>query len=243
MSKPPRVVSATPRLKARARQQRRAQQIRVLRRAGWVALGLLPFVAAGWVLLGSQLLAVEKVSITGTGRVTPAQVQSIVAITPGTPLARVDTAAVADRLRALPPVASVSVSRHWPHELRVSIVERVVVVAQRTGSSYVLLDDGGVRVAVAATVPHGVVPLTSSSPASTSAALAVLRTLPRDLRARLGALQATTAEQVTLVLTDHRQVLWGGATDGAVKAAALTALLRMPGTVFDVSAKGVATRR
>lgn len=204
---------------------------------------MVPFVAAAWVLLGSQLLAVENVSVTGTGRVSVAQVQGIVAVVPGTPLARVDTAGVAERLRALPPVASVSVSRHWPHELRVSIVERVVVAAQRQASGYALLDGGGVMVALSPTVPKGVVPLTSSSPAATAAALTVLHSLPRALLVRLGSLQAVTAEQVTLVLTDRRQVLWGGAQDNAVKAAAATVLLRMPGTVYDVSAKGVVTRR
>lgn len=243
MNKPPRVVSAAPRLRAKAQQQRRVQRLRLLRRTGWVALGCLPFVAAAWVLLGSQLLALEKVSITGTGRVTVAQVRSLVDVAPGTPLARVDTAALADRLRALPPVASVSVSRHWPHELRVSIVERVVVMAQRQGGGYLLLDDEAAKVAVSAVVPSGVVSLESSSPAATLAALAVLRSLPRDLRARLGSVQASSAEQVTLLLSDRRRVLWGGATDASVKAAAVTVLLKMPGTIFDVSAKGVATRR
>jgi cell division protein FtsQ len=217
--------------------------MRVLRRTGWVALGCLPFAAAAWVLLGSQLLAVQKVSITGTGRVSVAQVRSLVDVAPGTPLARVDTGAVAARLRTLAPVASVSVSRRWPHELRISIVERVVVAAKREGTGFVLLDGGGVRVATATAVPRGVVVLVSSSPAATTAALEVLRSLPAALRARLGSLQAPSAEQVTLLLADHRQVLWGGATDNAVKAAAVAVLLRMPGTVFDVSAKGVATRR
>ena len=92
-------------------------------------------------------------------------------------------------------------------------------------------------------MPRGVVPLVSSSPPATAAALAVLRSLPPALRARLGSVSATSAEQVTLLLADHRQVLWGGASDEATKAAAVMALLRMPGTVFDVSAKGVVTRR
>lgn len=243
MSKPARVASAAPRLKARAQQERRARRLRVLRRTGWGVVAVAPIVAAAWVLLGSQLLSVQKVSITGTGRVSVAQVESIVAVVPGTPLARVDTADVAQRLRALPPVASVSVSRHWPHELRVSIVERVVVAAQRQASGYALLDGGGVRVALSPTVPKGVVPLASATPAATAAALTVLRSLPRELLVRLGSLRASTAEQVILVLTDHRQVLWGGASDNAVKAAATRVLLRMPGTVFDVSAKGVVTRR
>lgn len=243
MNKPPRVVSAAPRLRAKAKQQRRERRLRVLRRAGWTVVAGAPFVAAGWVLLGSQLLALEKVSVTGTGRVTVAQVTSLVNVAPGTPLARVDTDAVALRLRALPPVASVTVTRNWPHELRVTIVERVVVAAQRQGAVYSLLDASGAKVAGSPVVPNGTVPLVSASPAATTAALHVLTTLPRDLRIRLGSVQAPSPEQITLILTDSRQIFWGGATDARVKAAAATALLKMPGTIFDVSAKGVVTRR
>ena len=85
--------------------------------------------------------------------------------------------------------------------------------------------------------------LESASTQATSAALRVLLGLPHALAGRLGELRAPTPEQVTLVLTDGRTVLWGGPVDGPTKASAVLALLHLPGTVFDVSAPGVATRR
>lgn len=242
-TKPPRVVSAAPRLRAKAQEQRRATRRRLLRRTGWTVVALAPLAAGCWLLLGSQLLALEKVSITGTERVTTAQVRGVVDVAEGMPLARVDTSEIVARLQRLPPVASASVERNWPHELRITIVERVVVAAQRQGSSWVLRDYSGAAVATVRAVPPGAVPMTSPNQVSTTAALTVLRSLPPALKSKLGSLQATSAEQVTLVLKDGRRVLWGGASDNAVKASAVLVLLKMPGTVFDVSAKGVVTRR
>lgn len=240
---PRRVVSAAPRLRAKAKQERWDRRMQLLRRTGFLLVGLAPLVAAGWVLLASGLLAVQKVSISGTGRLSPAEVQRVVGVAAGTPLARVDIAAVEARLKRLAPVADVTVSRHWPHELQVKIVERVVVVAERNGTSWVLRDRTGAAVATSTTVPRGVYALVSRSPASTTAALGVLKELPAGLRGLLRSVQTTSPEQVLLRLKDGRQVLWGGDNDNAVKAAAVWALLKLPGSYIDVSAKGVATRR
>jgi cell division protein FtsQ len=196
-----------------------------------------------WLLLFSPFLAVESVQVTGTGRLTVAQVQAAVGVRAGTPLARVDTAAVAARVRALPPVASVTISRGWPHVLRVVIVERVALVAVRRDGAYQLLDATGADIASTSTIPRGVVLLEAPAGDARRAALDVVRALPAALSAQLASVRAPTPEQVTLLLKDHRQVLWGGNADNGVKVSALLALLKMPGTVFDVSAPGVVTRR
>ena len=65
---------------------------------------------------------------------------------PGTPLARVDTDAVAARVGALPPVASVEVSRSWPGTLVIDVTERSPVAAVATPTGFVLLDAAGVVV-------------------------------------------------------------------------------------------------
>ncbi len=246
-SRTARVVSAAPRLAAKAQAQRRDRRSGMLRRTVWSLALVAPLLGLGWVVLGSSLLAVQHVLVSGEGRLTQAQVVAAAGVSDGTPLARVDTAAVARRIRALGPVASVTVSRGWPHALRISVVERQPVVAVPQGSRVLLLDRDGVSVGTAATAPKGVLRLDVSDPShgnrTTAAALTVLRGLPRSLAAQLAALRAGSPEQVTLLLRGGRTVLWGGDRDGAAKAAAVLALLRMPGTVFDVSAPGVATRR
>lgn len=247
MSGRPGVVSATPRLAARAQAQRHERRQRLLRRGALALAAAAPVVLLGWLLLGSSLLALRTVTVVGEARLTAAQVEAAASVVPGTPLARVDTAAVARRVRALGPVAAVTVTRSWPHGLRIRVVERVPVVGVQGAGGITLLDGQGVQIAVVPALPAGVLRLQVPSPGrsdpATEAALGVLHGLPKALRAQVGTIRATTPEQVTLVLHGGRQVLWGGDTDGAVKAAALTDLLRMPGTVFDVSAPGVVTRR
>ncbi len=247
MSRPPRVVSAGPRLAAKAQAERRDRR-RTLRRRTAVALGVAaPMALLGWILLSSSLLAVQKVEVTGEVRLTAAQIEQAAAVAPGVPLARVDTGAVARRIRALGPVADVSVSRDWPHVLRVHVVERVAAVAVPRAGGLLLLDAQGVALATVPSVPRGVYRLQVQDPArddpSTQAALSVLHGLPRSILGELTALEATSPEQVTLLLTRGRKVLWGGAEDGPSKVAAVLALLKMPGTAFDVSAPGVVTRR
>jgi cell division protein FtsQ len=247
VSRPPRVVSAGPRLAAKAQAARLERRHARLRRALVALACAAPLVLLGWVLTSSSLLAVRNVIVTGEARLTVAQIEAAAAVTPGTPLARIDTAAVARRIRALGPVGQVSVTRSWPHALRVKVVERVPVVGVQRSGGWLLLDGAGVELGASAGLPRGVLALAVPSPTpddpATAAALTVLRGLPRGLRAQVGSLRASSPEQVTLLLRGGRQVVWGGTDDEAAKAAAVMALMKLPGTVFDVSAPGVVTRR
>lgn len=241
------VLSAQQRLHERAREERRARRHGQLRRTGRVLAAVAPFVLAGWVLLGSPWLVVHKVVVKGESRLTAAQVLAAADVRLGTPLARVDTAGVAARVRQLGPVAGVHVTRSWPDTLTVSVVEREPVVAARQGTTWALYDGAGVRLGAAVAPPPGLVRLAVRAPgprdASTRAALTVLEALPRQLRVLVATVQALTPEQVTLVLADRRVVVWGGTGDPKAKATALIALLKMPGHVFDVSSPTVVTRR
>lgn len=241
--RPRKVVSAAPRLRAKARAQRRDRWRRQLTRGLWAVALVAPVVAGVWVLVGSSLLAVRTVEVEGVRRLTAAQVLAAAGVVPGTPLAKVDTGTVAERVRTLAPVASVAVDRDWPRGLRLQVVERVPVAGVRQGSGFSLVDRTGTRFATVAALPRDVVPLDAASPAALAASLTVLQGLPPALKGQLGSVRASSPEQVTLLLRGGRTVLWGGATDGRTKAQALLVLLTMPGTVFDVSAPGVVTRR
>jgi cell division protein FtsQ len=165
----------------------------------------------------------------------------MVGVPHGTPLARVDTAAVARRVRGLAEVASVSVTRSWPNSLRVVVVERTAAVAVRQGSGYALLDDSGVRFDTVAKLPRGVV-LLQASDDSRGAALQVIRTLPTALRKVVWVVRASTPEQVSLVLRGNRVVVWGSPDEAGPKGVAALALLKLPGRHYDVSSPSVVTR-
>lgn len=244
---PPPVLSAQGRLAQRARDERRAHRRALLRRAGWVLAATAPFVLAGWLLLASPWLVVDEVVVTGAERLTTAEVLAAADVELGLPLARVDTAGVAERVRGLGPVLSVEVDRGWPGTLEVRVVEREPVAAVGRAPSFTLLDATGQRLGTVKAVPAGVVRLgvahAGPEDAATRAALTVLGDVPAGVRRHLAAIRAVSAEQVTLVLRDGRTVLWGGVEQARAKAAVLVPLLRLKGTAYDVSTPTVVTRR
>src|SRR5258708_9064260 len=71
-------------------------------------------VGAIWALLGSSLLVVRSVAVTGIHLVPRAEVLQAAGIEPGTPLARINPASVAQRVERITQVQSAQVSRHWP---------------------------------------------------------------------------------------------------------------------------------
>jgi cell division protein FtsQ len=241
------VLPAADRLAAKSRAERSARRRRLGRRVGIVVAALAPLGLLAWVLLASPLLAVRTVAVSGTDLLTPAQVRAAADVVRGTPLARVDAGAVVRRVESLRPVAQVRVSRGWPSTLRLQVVERKPVVGVVTARGVTLVDAAGVPFAPAPALPPGLVRLQVASPGpadpTTRAALRVLADLSQQMRARVRIVRAASPSSVTLVLRGGKRVLWGGVGDTALKLQAAEALLKMPGTVYDVSRPGVVTRR
>ncbi|MCU1351163.1 MAG: ftsQ [Acidimicrobiales bacterium] len=246
-SRPAKVVPAVARLAAKAQAERSVRRRRLGRRLAIGAGGVAAVGLLAWVLLLSPVLAVRTVTVSGTTRLTPAQVRAAADVARGTPLARVDAAAVVRRVEALQQVAQVRVIRGWPSTLRLLVVERVPVVGVVTKTGVSLMDASGVVFAPAPALPPGVVRLQVARPGpsdrTTQAALAVLADLPQPLRGTVRILRAASPSSVTLVLRDGRRVLWGGVGDTALKVQAAEALLKMPGSIYDVSRPEVVTRR
>jgi cell division protein FtsQ len=240
------VVPAGPRLAARAQTERGDRRRRGLRRALWTLGVLVPLGALGWLLLLSGLVAVQTQTVAGTARLTPAQVLAAAAVEPGTPLALLDTGAAADRVAALPPVAQVQVRRVWPGGVAITVEERTPVAGVVGDQGALLLDAAGVPFATERALPAGVVRLQVHDPGpedpATRASLAVHAELPPALRSQVRIVRAESPSAVQLRLRDGRTVVWGAPGDTDQKASAAAALLRLPGTVFDVSAPGVVTR-
>ena len=94
----------------------------------WLAwLGLAPLLLvvalAGWLVLGTSVFGVRDVVVSGASILSPDEIRQAAAVRPGTPLARVDLAAVRARVAALAPVATVRVDRDWPDTLTVAVRE------------------------------------------------------------------------------------------------------------------------
>jgi cell division protein FtsQ len=178
--------------------------------------------------------------------VSPAQVLAAADVASTTPLARVDTDAVARRVAALQAVRNVSVSRRWPRSVQIVVEERVPAAVQRSGSSYLLVDETGVAFDTVAKRPKGLPLVTAPAAAGEPAfraALSVLTAVPDSVRRQLLEVRAASPEQVTLRLTRDRIVVWGSPERGARKATVLTALMSRKAGVYDVSAPDAPTTR
>ena len=203
-------------------------------------LGLTILAGAAWALLGSSLLVVRHVEVTGNRLVTAAQVRQAARIAAGAPLATVNTAAAARRVEQLAPVLSATVRRSWPDAVIISVRERTSVFAVAAAGGYQLIDSHGVTVRQATRKPASM-PLLSSPPAvlrgsrAISAAAAVLRQLPLALRKRIVSVSAASASAVTLHLAGGTTVLWGGPGDLSQKLAELGLLLRRHARYYDIS--------
>lgn len=195
---------------------------------------------AAWALLGSSLLVVRHVQVTGNRLVPTAQIRSAAGIRAGQPLARVNTAAAAHRVERIAAVQSATVSRSWPDTIVITVRERTAQLAVPATGGYDLIDEYGVTVRWTARKPAGM-PLLSAPPAvlrgnqAVRAAALVLQQLPGALHVRIKSVSAPSATAVTLHLAGGVTVLWGGPGRGAQKWAELELLLRTHAHFYDIS--------
>ncbi len=110
----------------------------------YVAIGAVVLGLLGWVLYGTSVLGVREIAVSGSQIAGADVVRAAAAVPVGTPLARLDTGEVADRIRALPSVGEVDVSRSWPHTLVITVTERTPVAAVARPDGFVVLDASGV---------------------------------------------------------------------------------------------------
>ncbi|HEX6497589.1 MAG TPA: FtsQ-type POTRA domain-containing protein [Micromonosporaceae bacterium] len=228
----------------------RARRRRIRAAAPWLSAAVVVAIGAvaGWLVLNTSLLGVDRITVEGAHLVSADQVRQAAAVPLGTPLARVDADAVRRRLvAALPPVRSAHVRRGWPSTLVVQVIERTPVAVVPHGRGFLLVDADGVGYLAVPSRPGGLPLVRVAHPApddaTTRAALTVLGALTPKLRDGLGALVADAPTRIRLEMADGRVVVWGDATENAAKARVATSLLARPGTTIDVSAPDVVTVR
>jgi cell division protein FtsQ len=207
-------------------------------------------VGAIWALLGSSLLVVRSIAVTGIHLVPRAEVLQAAGIKPGTPLVRINTAAVARRVERITQVQSAQVSRHWPDSVVITVLERTPALAVASGSGYALIDKFGVAVTRVARPPHGMVLLTAAPSSSALrplrgspavlAAVTVLQQLPARIRGLVRAVAAPSASAVRLDLRGGITVVWGGTDRPAAKAAEFAILMQTRATYYNLSDPGTA---
>ena len=209
--------------------------------AGGVVAGLGLLVG---VLVVSPVLALRTIEIEGASRLDPATLQAALEPQLGTPLALLDGDAVERELGAFPVIESFVTEAVPPSTLVVRIVERQPVLAVPTEGGWNLVDPAGVTVLTVpdrpADLPEIAVPDGDLDTAVYRNAAAVVETLDAELRARVVRVDATSLDDVTLLLDGVGQtVVWGGPDRAAAKTALLRALMTAEGedvvVQFDVT--------
>lgn len=236
------VRSLEPAYAARDAARRRVLLVRTGIAAGAAALLAL----TGWLTLLSPVLALDPAEVNvvgGSAYVDTAAVVAVAAAQEGTPLLRLDTATVRDQVAAMPGVLQASVDRDLPRGLTITVVARepVALVAQDAATVQLVGSDG----VVIATTPVEQAPVglptlavdmaTTGAGTAVNDVLAVLADLPPELLGQMASAGATGPGNVRFELVDGAQVVWGSASDNALKAAVLTTLLQVGASTYDVS--------
>jgi cell division protein FtsQ len=223
---------------AEQRERQRRRRRRILRTV--LALLLAALVgAAVWLVYFSDVLDTRAVVVAGTRELTPDQVTAAAAVPLGRPLSRQHLDAVARRATTLPQVSAAKVTREWPHTVRVSITERVPLLAVAQPGGFLIVDKAGVVFAAKPTLPTGVVEV-AADPANRPLLVelsSVVLSLPEDVRKQVTSITAATPDSIQLKTTSGITIIWGDATQSELKAQVAVALLDQGAkTSIDVSA-------
>jgi cell division protein FtsQ len=182
-----------------------------------------------WLVAFSSAFGVRTVQVRGTQVLTAAQVRAAAALGSGTPLVRVDTAAVTRRVEQLPEVASAQVRTSFPSTVVITVNERQPVGYVRRAGQDVLVDRTGDQYRTVpkapAHLPRFVVPAGTDSQTTGGAVAVVAAALPVAVRADVRSIEALDRQAITLVLTRGRTVAWGSPARSADKARVLPVLL------------------
>ncbi|MBC9225441.1 FtsQ-type POTRA domain-containing protein [Aeromicrobium sp. 636] len=219
------------------RQRRRRSRWRI---AGVVA-AVLALVAAGWAVWFSSLLEARTVEVTGVEHLPAEWVVRSAQVPLGTPVPRIDTDAVAERVATLKPVESVRIERDLPHTIRIVVTERSAVAwVDRSGTPWAV-DESGIAYRPLNSRPTHL-PRLDVDVDDREVVAAVARVAAdiadgdRELLGDTDVIRAETTDSIELALTKRRTVVWGSAEQARPKLAVLRPLLQIKARSYDVSA-------
>lgn len=232
---------------AQKRREQRQRRRGAHRSRTVVLIGVLLVVAAVvWLVGFSGVFAARTVKVQGTQLLSAQQVQQRAEVRIGQPLARIDTNAIAQRIRGLKPVERVTVRRAWPRTVQIDVQERTPVAWARIDNQVRGVDRLGVDFRTYRRPPRGLTELRAPSLpadkrqrafASAGSLLADLAEKDRKLLGSVRYIEVESRDSVVLVLSRGRSVMWGSAGKTSQKLRVLRSLLEaVPAKVYDVSA-------
>lgn len=227
------------RIEERLRARKRLSALHLASAVGAVVLGAVLV----WVVFFSALfaLSVEGIQINSPAENSPSEeVHTQVLPFVGTPLTRLSTAEVEERIESIPQVKDATVSKRWPNGVEVTFSLRTPVLVTQVDGAFVTVDEDGIELARLDQRPSGL-PLVlfpdgvESREQNTRGVNTAWAALSEELRGRVESMTVAN-HQLTIALQDGRQVRWGTLTDEALKARVLEVLVNQrEAKIYDVS--------
>lgn len=199
-----------------------------------IATILILFGAGSYLLGWSSLLTVKQIEINGAPTlISEKTIAKSLNLSLGDKLARVDSRALANRLKANDWIKSADISRNWINGKVVIDLQPRTPVALYTapGKPQVALDASGASFQLMGQVPAGLPKVSSSSVASGLIAIEVFTEMPKEFSEGI---ERLTAVSPTNILIDGKfsdrtmQIVWGDGEDLSLKIKVITTLLELP---------------
>ena len=215
-------------------------------RRRWVAvLSVVTVAALVYLVLFTSLLGVRSVEVVGASSVPADQIRAAAQVPDRKPMMLLDTGEIAGRVRQLPGLASVDVSRSWPSTLEITVTERVPIGFFTGAGGVHLVDATGLDYKTVQNKPEKLPELSlarvTPEDAVTKSVIAVLGSLPPDLRAQVTQVRAKTPGGVEFTLANGKIVRWGSADQAERKAKVLAVLMTRDGKIYDVASPELPT--
>ncbi len=191
-----------------------------------------------YLVFFSDTLSVQGVEVTGTQTLSDERVREVADVPTGGPLATVDLDRIAYRVKSLAVVKSAEVTRKWPHDVLIDIVERQPVAVVDIAGQLHSLDADGVVFGTYKRAPQGLPRVRADIGVDADAlaeGAAVVSALPDEIATKVDYAEVLSVDRIILRFHDGREVVWGSADDSEQKAEVLAAMLRHDARVYDVS--------
>jgi len=195
---------------------------------------LIIFGAGSYLLGWSSVLTVKQIEISGAPTLTSEkEIAKNLDLSTGDKLARVDSRALSNRLKANSWVESADISRNWFNgKVTVEIYPRVpVALYTEPGKPQVALDASGKIFILPGELPSGLPSVSATSVASGLIAIEVFTEMPKEFSDGIDRL---TAGSPTNLVIDGKfnsrtlQIIWGDGKDTLLKIKVISALLDLP---------------
>jgi len=195
---------------------------------------LIVFGAGSYLLGWSSLLTVKQIEINGAPTINSEKViAKSLNLSLGDKLARVDSRALANRLKANDWIQSADISRNWINgKVVIDLAPRIpVALYTAPGKPQVALDASGVTFQMPGPIPAGLPKVSSSSVASGLIAIELFTEMPKEFSDGIDRL---TAASPTNILINGKfsgramQIVWGDGEDISLKIKVIKYLLERP---------------